>query len=162
MRETRGTIQRESQENSTAFCKNELVLNTNFVNFIIKKINHATRSIDILMFLWLKYSNDPTNEVQRIVNALVSASRRGVSVRIFLSSKNDIDGLKLYKLPLKKSTSQRSMHAKVFCFDKKYIVVGSHNFSESSLCYNVEVSLGLADENISKQYSNFFDALWQS
>jgi phosphatidylserine/phosphatidylglycerophosphate/cardiolipin synthase-like enzyme len=97
-------------------------------------------------------------------DALVAAAQRGVSVRLILPSKSDIDaadaarlkagGVKLVYV------SKPYIHAKVIVADGVLAFVGSENFSQTSLDQNREVGLLLADTTALATITATFERDW--
>lgn len=55
---------------------------------------------------------------------------------------------------------RRVCHAKVVIVDRRLAVVGSHNWSPSSLMRNFEVSVVIEDESLVRRLVEHFDGLW--
>ncbi len=133
----------------------------------IDLIKHANRSIDIIMFV-IKYDpgdqDDPAND---LLYQLVKASQRGVKVRVLVddttlkSYPQTIEYLKNSGIEVKlDESSSKTTHAKVIIIDGKIVVIGSHNWTESALKYNHEVSILVKSDVISKTLEDYFDYLW--
>lgn len=111
---------------------------------------------------------------QAIVNLLLAAADRGVSVKI-VRSKPESEALenaneKFFSQLEGKGgvTIQRSprvIHAKLLCVDGKYAIVGSANLTKESMDYHEETSLFFAGNDVQKQLDQtldgtFADTFW--
>ena len=97
-------------------------------------------------------------------DALIAASQRGVSVRLILPSKSDIDAADASRLKAGGVqlvyVSEPYIHAKVIVADGALAFVGSENFSQTSLDQNREVGLLLADTTALATISTTFERDW--
>jgi len=151
---------RKNQKINTILCETQLVMNTEYAEFLLSAINSADKSIDILMFVWLYYKNDPSHVISRINHALTTAVKRGVRVRAMVHNAEVLPYLRELGIEAKALRTNRSMHAKVFCFDRSAILLGSHNLSDSSTRLNVEMSSYIESETLCAPFCTFFDFSW--
>lgn len=61
---------------------------------------------------------------------------------------------------VKNSPPGRTFHAKMIIIDGEAVWIGSHNFSESSLCRNFEISLKIEDPNLAEDLRQIFLLVW--
>lgn len=94
-----------------------------------------------------------------IVNRLVAAGERGVSVRIVRSKPESASleaaNAKFFaKLEGKKNImiqpSDRVLHTKLLCVDGKYAIIGSANLTKESLQFHEETSVFIANNGVQK------------
>lgn len=142
--------------------KNETLLGSAYASRLVSLFDSAERTIDILMFDWRWYENEPANPMQLVNNALVRAVRRGVVVRAVTSSPAMVSRLLRIGVQARKVNQKGIMHSKCILLDSSVAVVGSHNFSQSAMLSNVETSIVLPDESSVADLSLFFSRLWQS
>ncbi len=134
-----------------------------------KLIKNATDMVYVIMFVVKfdpKHAEDPVN---RLLKALVDAKNRGVEVKVLV----DDETLKSYpqtltfletnnvKVKLDPSSGVQT-HTKMVVVDGKYVLVGSHNWTESALSYNHEVSLEIVSEGIAQEAVGYFNSLWEN
>ncbi len=114
-------------------------------------IGHATQSIDLAMFLF-KTTGSSRNRANALVQDLVAARKRGISVTILLeksgydhdlNQENRKVGAYLQKqgLAVRFDSERTTTHTKVVVIDRRYSLVGSHNFTGSALSHNHEATL---------------------
>ena len=128
-------------------------------NNIISYIDSAKEKIDVAVYA---INNDA------IVDALIRAYKRGVSVRILTdktqagqkSSKVKI--LEDAGIPLKRHVRYRLQHDKFAIFDGKKAVTGSYNWTTSASRKNAENCLFFKRHNKTvSEYQKRFDFLWE-
>lgn len=146
----------------SAISKNKSLISSEFSQKLIEAIDLAQKNIEIVMFEWRWYENEPANKMQLINNALVRAVRRGVLVRAITSHAHIVDILNSVGIKAKKLKSSRLLHSKLIIFDSSSFCLGSHNFTLSAMQSNIETSLIVHDDLVGQNYVNFFNNLWQS
>jgi len=72
-----------------------------FVKELIKSINSAKYSIDVIQYTWNFYSFKPTSPCQTLNRALLAKSRGGVKVRVLLNKR--VEGRHLTAINMKAS-----------------------------------------------------------
>ncbi|MCX7920340.1 MAG: phospholipase D-like domain-containing protein [bacterium] len=134
----------------------------------LEMINGAKKTLDIEQFY---ISNEPNESLEPIIQAIISAGRRGVQVRI-------IAEMKFYKtypetldrLKQAKNISVRLIdfgklaggvqHAKYFIVDKKQVFVGSQNFDWRALSHIHELGLRIDNADCAKIFGDVFELDW--
>ncbi len=114
-------------------------------------INQAKVSIDLAMFLF-KTTDSAKNRAAALAQDLIAARKRGVMVNLLLE-KSDYDPklnrenervaarLKKEGIRVRFDSKKITTHTKIVVIDRRFSLVGSHNFTGSALSYNHEVSL---------------------
>ncbi len=104
-----------------------------------------------------------------ILKKLIKAKRRGVKIKVILEMCNDptsieyIENKKAAKflssfgIPTYFDNPKVRSHFKVWIFDKRYVIIGSHNLTQSGLKYNNEVSVFIDSKELAEKLSNFLD-----
>jgi len=126
---------------------------------IIKRINLSKSSIDIAVYSFT------TGE---IAQALVSAHRRGVKVRVIRdkvqsSNKHDENGfLKKNGIPvlILSGKGRGLMHSKFAVFDVKEVLTGSYNWTENAEKFNYENAVFIDDEKVINSFEKEFEGMW--
>ncbi len=140
-----------------------------YLTTVLGLISQAREEIDIFMFA-MKYDpneySDPANE---LIRALGDAVDRGVTVRVVVDEvtveqyPQTITKLKALGIEVREAPDTSTLHAKAVMIDGKYVVVGSHNWTESGLKYNTELSLLVSDnEDVVTEFENLFLKVWNS
>jgi phosphatidylserine/phosphatidylglycerophosphate/cardiolipin synthase-like enzyme len=121
---------------------------------IVELIENAESKIDIEMYAFT--SRD-------IVEALERAKMRGVEIRIILETINPEmhDELLSKGFDVRYATkAYKITHSKIMIVDKKKLLVGSHNFSNSALYKNREASVILTDSKTVNEFMAEYETDW--
>lgn len=126
---------------------------------VVPLINQAQKYIYIPAFLITH---------KELTNALISASRRGVAVKIILDATNTHSGshsklkeLRLAGIPVKTENWAGKLHSKSIIIDDLYTIIGSMNFSRSGEDVNDENLIIIKNRDIAIFYKTFFQYLWK-
>lgn len=141
----------------------------NYASTLISEINNAESSIDMAMFEFKFYENEK-NKAKQILDSLINASNKGVKIRILLDSSDwnkdigkennlTVNYLKNAGIDAKLDNPKRTLHSKVIIVDGK-VFVGSHNLVFSALERNNEASILIDTPEITEEYKNYFEWLW--
>jgi phosphatidylserine/phosphatidylglycerophosphate/cardiolipin synthase-like enzyme len=139
-------------KNSLAECQAFILTNENLLPLLIKSIDKARGEIlmSIFSFKTGKYKDSYPD---RIVTHLAKAVKRGVKVLVVLettSNKSDelnIQNKQTGKILEEKGVNvffdspRKTTHTKLIVIDQRLIFLGSHNFTQSALKYNNEISV---------------------
>ncbi|PLX65931.1 MAG: hypothetical protein C0603_13225 [Denitrovibrio sp.] len=127
---------------------------------LIRDIAEAKQSIYIAMYMFKSYDN-VNNGAGLIKASLVKAAKRSVKVYIALDSSKDGDFIekenkKLGKYLLKNNiqvvydSPDNRMHTKALVIDERISYIGSHNYTNSALKYNREMTVRIVSEEASR------------
>lgn len=141
--------------------KNQVVIANEFVKCISPHIERARKSIDIIVFDWRWYADQPGSDCQKFNQLIVNALRRGVRVRCVVNSDDIAMKLRSVGAEVKKHLSTHLLHAKLMIIDEDTVITGSHNYTQSAFTANYELSVILTElENI-EPFNLFFRNIWQ-
>ena len=133
--------------------------------------SHAQNSIRAILFTIRYYPKTKQSSVNRLVDDLISAAQRGVSVEVILEdsldhAKENADenrqvgerlekgGIKVYyDLPAV------TTHDKLLVIDSRYVVIGSTNWSYYAFERNNEASVLIDSEELAQYYHKYFESL---
>ncbi len=145
----------------------------------LNAINEAEESIFVVMYYvnWNPFDKD--SKPHAIIQALVEAHRRGVDVEVILDQTMDLSGeqdealadWELFKAKniyayelfqregINVSFDQPSVntHSKVIIIDKKTVILGSSNWTETALSKNVESNLMIESRNLAESLKEDFN-----
>jgi competence ComEA-like helix-hairpin-helix protein len=132
-------------------------------------IAHATASIDVVMFVF-KTTAAAKNRAAALAQDLIQARKRGVAVTVLLersgydhelNRENQRLGARLEKggISVRFDSSKITTHAKVVVVDRRYSLVGSHNFTSSALSANHEVSLLVDNQSLAAELLSYMDGV---
>lgn len=127
---------------------------------IIELIDAAQKNIDLVLYDWRWYANQPGHAVQQVNAALVRAVLRGVVVRAVLNSRELLPVLESVGIRARCLKDSRTLHCKLVIFDNKTLVIGSHNLTRNAFSHNIEASVALDIPEGQTRFSEFFANLY--
>ncbi|MEM1634094.1 MAG: phospholipase D-like domain-containing protein [Sulfolobales archaeon] len=130
-------------------------------------LDRANKSVHVIMYV-IKYDpkqyNDPVNI---LLYTLADLKRRGVDVKIIVddttmqSYPETISFLKNMSISIKLDESaSKTTHAKIVIIDGYIVFIGSHNWTESALTRNHEVSVVIYDQSVGESMIRYFEDIW--
>lgn len=144
----------------------ELLSDDEYYRRVLEGIENAEESIYVMMFLMLYDPDDSFDWANDLIRALVEAKERGVEVHVVLE--DGVDNNRAAYEYLKKNgvdvcfdSPSTTLHAKVVIIDGKLVFIGSHNWSESALHWNHEVSIMLVSQEIAAELVRYFEGVCQ-
>jgi len=151
----------------TAAVNVDLLVDDDYYYALLSILSRANRSIYIMMYA-MKYDPSETDDpVNTLLYTVVDAYKRSLDVKVLVddvtysSYSETIDYLKSSGVPVRLDKSKSvTTHAKLVVVDDQYVFVGSHNWTESALMYNHEVSVLIVSNTIAQQVKNYFNMLW--
>ena len=134
---------------------------------LIGLLDRADSSIDLAMFLF-KTGKRKNNRPAMIRDALIRAASRKVKVRVYLERSGYNDKLnesnrrvagRLAAAGVKVifESPKTTTHNKMVVIDRRYAIVGSHNFTQSALKYNHELSLLIDDRPLAEELVSYME-----
>ena len=146
--------------------KIELLTDEEYYRKVMDAIENAEESIYVMMFLMLYDPNDGFDWANDLIRALVEAKERGVEVHVVLE--DGVDGnraayeyLREHGVDVCFDPPSTTLHAKVVIIDGRVVFMGSHNWSESALYWNHEVSIMLPSQEIATELMRYFEGVCQ-
>ena len=140
----------------------ESIIGKQFPAKVIPLIDNAKQSIDIVVFDWRWYADNPANPVQLFNHAIVRAVRRGVVVRAIANSNDIISVLNSVGVKAKKPATPNLIHSKIIIIDNETMVIGSHNYSQSAFTMNHEASIIIKGAENILNFNNYFSNLYNN
>ena len=134
---------------------------------ILYLINSAQATLDIQIPYFTSYGDG--GEVDTIIDAIIAAQERGVTVRVITEegAKDDIElvveEFKLHDIPVvyQYETWFAAQHNKGIIVDGRLVLVSSINYSDESIGANREAGVIIENEDIAQWYLEIFDYDWQ-
>jgi phosphatidylserine/phosphatidylglycerophosphate/cardiolipin synthase-like enzyme len=127
---------------------------------VVPLIDSAKKNIDIAVYDWRWYIDQPGHPAQALNLAIVRAVRRGVQVRAVVNTSHIVPTLQKVGIRAKIIPQRKTLHAKLVIVDNETLVIGSHNFSRNAFASNIETSvmIDIPSENTRFQefYTNIF------
>jgi phosphatidylserine/phosphatidylglycerophosphate/cardiolipin synthase-like enzyme len=157
-------------ERDTYTCRMQLLDNSNYFKKLMSVIEES-RSEIIMSFFLFKTNGFKSSYTDRILNSLVGASKRGVTVTVILEQEKDANSminrsnrattkrLKSGGIKVFFDSPETTTHTKVAVIDNRYIFLGSHNLTNSALKYNNEISLFVDSPEMARETINYITKL---
>ncbi|MEL7002432.1 MAG: phospholipase D-like domain-containing protein [Bacteroidota bacterium] len=126
-------------------------------NTIADEIDRARKKLDICVF---------TISDNRLADALITAHRKGVRVRVITDNDksfdmgSDIEHLNRNGIAVKMDDTSNHMHHKFAIVDDCTLITGSFNWTRSATEFNHENILVTKETGLIKSYSQEFEKLW--
>lgn len=136
------------------------IISKEFPQVVIPLIDSAKENIDIIVFDWRFYKNDPASPVSLFNQAIARACKRGVSVRCLVQNAGVVDNLIKLGCDARMLNTQKILHTKLIILDRIGIIIGSHNYTQHAFSSNHEASIfvKMADEKngLTEYFNNLF------
>ena len=140
----------------------ESIIGSQFPKKVIPLIDSSRKSIDIIVFDWRWYPQDPGASVQLFNQSIVRAVRRGVAVRAIANNDEIIKVLNGCGVSARRLRMKNLVHVKLMIIDGECAILGSHNYTQSAFTMNLEISTILRSSESVLDYVDFFRNLWDS
>jgi len=143
------------------------LLNREYYEKLLELLDRANRSVYVIMYVAKYDPKEVGDPVNVILEKLSRLNSRGVEVRVVLddetyrSYSETVNYLKSSGIGVKLDPSSGvTTHAKVVVIDGWVVFVGSHNWTESALTRNNEVSVIIYSEEVARRLLEYFEKLW--
>jgi phosphatidylserine/phosphatidylglycerophosphate/cardiolipin synthase-like enzyme len=138
----------------------QTIVGKKFPEVLIPLIEAARNSIDIVVFDWRWYPNDPGASAQLFNQAIARAVKRGVKIRAIVNSPDIENTLKSIGVFARRLLIKNLVHCKLMIIDERTTVVGSHNYTQSAFTMNMELSVVFEAEKNDNSFVDFFNNLY--
>jgi len=137
-----------------------------FFPALLRAVDGAQNEIFIAVYSF-KTGVHPHSYPDQLVDHLARAVKRGVRVKVILETAGERhadlsrQNMKTKELLEKRGVNvyldspQKTMHAKGVVVDQKLVFIGSHNFTESVLKYNSELSILIDKPDLAKKMRRY-------
>lgn len=165
---TTATVQ-PSTSGGVAGCNLVVLPDEEYYPAVLNLVKNARSSIYVVMYA-VKYDpREPDDPVTQLLTYIVEKSRSGLDVKIVVDdvTYNDypetIDFLLSSNVSLKLDESRgRTTHTKLVIVDNSTAVLGSHNWTESALTRNRELSILIGCRDVVRELLKYFDDIWMN
>lgn len=165
LRETTAELEscRERLENMSGNTTSvELLPDEEYYRRAISAIDNSRESVYVMMFLMKYDPGDSFDWANDLIQALVSARRRGVEVHVLLEdsledNREAYEYLRSNGVDVSFDSPQTTLHAKAIVVDGEIVFIGSHNWSESALYWNHEVSVRIRSREMAERVIAYFE-----
>jgi phosphatidylserine/phosphatidylglycerophosphate/cardiolipin synthase-like enzyme len=160
------TALEKSGKNSSTTYQTVILTNEDYFPVLLEAIDKAQNEIIISIFSF-KAGEHKNSYPDRILSHLDKAVKRGVKVIVILertddkSSELDIQNRQTGRLLAEKGVNvffdspRKTTHTKLVVIDQRLLILGSHNFTQSALKYNNEISILLESPDMAKNARDY-------
>jgi phosphatidylserine/phosphatidylglycerophosphate/cardiolipin synthase-like enzyme len=147
----------------------KLLLDSDYCTALLNGINRARSEISLSLYLFRTIEN-AQGFPEAVLKSLVAAVRRGVRVEAILERNQNADDLSRNNAETTERLRQggirvcldapdRQMHTKLVVIDRRYILIGSHNLTQSALKYNHEASVWIDSAPLAEEALRYMKSL---
>jgi phosphatidylserine/phosphatidylglycerophosphate/cardiolipin synthase-like enzyme len=145
-----------------------LLENREYYNKLLETIRKANHSVYVVMYV-VKYDpKEPDDPVNMLLQVLVDLYKAGKDVKILVDDETYKSYPETVQYLVNKGVPVRldpkagtTTHAKIVVVDSTCVFVGSHNWTESALTANNEVSALIISKEIAREALAYFSGLWE-
>ena len=153
-------------------CHVRLLGDRDYFPALIHMIGNAKREI-VMSFFLFKTNGYRRSYSDKILNHLIQASKRGVSIKVLLetgkdpgsnvnkNNRNTAKRLKKGGIHVYFDSPRITTHTKVMVIDRRYIIMGSHNLTNSALKYNHEISIFVDSPAVAEETLRYINSLYK-
>lgn len=138
-----------------------LVTERNYLKVLLPLLDAARKSVDMLAFSFSTAgASGPPFEIAMKLKEL---ARRGVKVRIYMEGVRETEARNRITAHFIKGAEVKygATHAKGFCVDKRYLLIGSTNLTAQSILRNNETNVLVEDAVVVREFGRYFAHLWK-
>lgn|SRR5574343_180538 len=136
------------------------IISKEFPSVVIPLIKEAKESIDIIVYDWRFYKNDPACSVSLFNSAIIDKCKKGVRVRCVVNSEAIKQTLNLLGCQARVLNTEKVLHTKLMIIDKKTVILGSHNYTQHAFTANFELSVCFDLETQENDFVKYFNNLY--
>jgi phosphatidylserine/phosphatidylglycerophosphate/cardiolipin synthase-like enzyme len=150
-----------------------LIINEAINSSLKSEYQAAKKSIDIIMYSASRPRKGSSKLFIDTWQSLQVAIKGGINCRVILEqwpaqNPQFMEQLKVKTLletwgaKVRFAKKGHIMHSKTWLFDRKKLIIGSHNSTEAGLCRTKNLSVVVHEPTICDDYAVYFDNEWQS
>ena len=136
-----------------------VIIGRKYPDEIINAVKGAKQSIQILIYDWRWYSNEPGARIQKFNQEILTAVRRGVQVVARLNNSFICAPLEAGGVDIQRVASKKTMHVKMVIVDGKEVFLGSHNLTKNAFELNHELSIATDEPEVLTECIAFFNSI---
>ena len=148
----------------------KVLLNREYTPYVKNLLKNAKSSIYVVMYEMRYYNQYPLSPSNQLIHELIRAKKRGVNVNVLLdissfneknTERNQEVGEMLKKngINVKYDSLAITTHSKLVVIDKRFCVVGSHNWSYHALTDNNEISVIIDSKDLAEKIIGWINSL---
>lgn len=150
-----------------------LIINEAINQALVTSYQGAKSSIDIIMYSASRPRKSSSKLFINTWQALQVAIANGTKCRVILEAWPSVNPqnqeqvkvktlLESWGAAVRFAKKGHIMHSKTWLFDRKKLIIGSHNSTEAGLCKTKNLSVMVLEQDTVKAYTDYFDSEWVS
>ncbi|MBI4715713.1 MAG: phospholipase [Nitrospirae bacterium] len=148
----------------------QILPDRDYAKVLFPKLGEAKTEILISIYLF-KTDDSRSNPTNKIEKLLEKAAKRGVTVKVLMERESDADSiltrsneetaerLAAHGIRVIFDSPKRRTHTKALVIDRRYVFIGSHNFTRSALRQNREVSVLIDHRPTAEKTAAYIESL---
>ncbi|BBM83467.1 phospholipase D-like domain-containing protein [Candidatus Uabimicrobium amorphum] len=146
----------------------------NYIDFAGKVIDGARREICIMMYMIKRLPWKKQHPVEKLLQKLIKARKRGVRVRIVAErtprdafnshvtkfNKETAEYLREYGIKTVFDDLETTTHSKIVWADGKQVVIGSYNWYSQEKTSNHQTGIVTGNRKVVQQFKKYFDEIY--
>jgi len=152
---------------------NIIPLQTHYFDFLHSLLTHSQQSIEMCQYVFSATGSRDWQRSEKIFRAIVDAHDRGVDVSIIFdqpkprspnarANLKTIQRLSFAGIQPRSPSFASTLHVKIIIIDKRHLLTGSHNLTNSSLYSPFELSFYTNSNDLVHPATLYFASLWLS
>ena len=151
----------------------QLLIDRDYFPAALSLLRSAKKSIRVMMFEASYYTEHPGSASNQLIDELIAAKKRGLTVEVILEVKDKKDRTTLRNLETARKLRTAGVdvsvdakdivtHGKLVLIDDEKAILGSTNWTYNALSKNHEVSVLLSAKESIKELCDYFQAMKSS
>jgi phosphatidylserine/phosphatidylglycerophosphate/cardiolipin synthase-like enzyme len=147
----------------------KLLLDGDYITALLSGIDHAREEIFLSVYLFRTIEH-AQGCPEAVLKSLCAAVGRGVRVKAILERNRDTDDISRSNAETMQRLRQggirvcldapnRQTHTKLIVIDRRYLLIGSHNLTQSALRYNHEASVWIDSAPLAEEVLRYMKSL---
>jgi phosphatidylserine/phosphatidylglycerophosphate/cardiolipin synthase-like enzyme len=152
-----------------AVAEAKLLLDRDYLPLLLEALDHARSEITCSIYLF-RTIEGANGYPEAVLKGLVAAAKRGVRVDVLLERNQGADDLNRNNAETARRLKQggirvcmdapdRVTHTKLIVIDRRYLLIGSHNLTQSALKYNHEASIWIDSASLAEEALRYISSL---
>jgi phosphatidylserine/phosphatidylglycerophosphate/cardiolipin synthase-like enzyme len=153
-------------------CRAIILKDKGYFPIVLNAIDGAEREI-VMSFFLFKTNGYKSSYPDQVLAHLIRAAQRGVVVKVLLEKGKDpsdmVDTSNRYTarrmeqagIKVVFDSPRTTNHTKVAVIDRRYVIMGSHNLTNSALKYNHEISVLIESPDMAEDTLRYIDMLFK-
>jgi phosphatidylserine/phosphatidylglycerophosphate/cardiolipin synthase-like enzyme len=152
-----------------AVAEAKLLLDGDYFTALLEGVDRARSEISLSAYLFRTIEN-ANGYPEAVLKRLLAAVKRGVRVDVIIERNQDADNLnrnnaetaerlKRGGIRVCMDAPDRVTHTKLVVIDRRYMLIGSHNLTQSALKYNREASIWIDSAPLAEEALRYLKSL---